>query len=275
MLIVRPWCGLCNRLRTMGSAIKLAKDIQVGLRIEWFRSPIRRWASRCGMRVRFSDLFMPIEGVVVKEKIHIRNDFPWNWLRYSKMNPRFYACAQRFEFVSDSKLCPLKKRWLWDWNNFYENSDYSWLQPQSIIKEKVMSFSDKVSSVRCVGLHIRRSDNLQAKIASPLSLFLEKIDYEIDSYGDTHFFLSTDDETTREYMLKRYGDRIITRKDIGDRYTLRGEVDAVADLLLLSQTSKIYGSYWSSFSEVAAAIGHVPLEILCRSDVNKEPWALC
>ena len=227
------------------------------------------------MRVRFSDLFQPIEGVSVKEKIHVRNDFLWDWLRYSQMNPRFYACSQRFSFVSDSKLCPSKKRWHLDWNNFYENSDYSWLKPQPIITEKMLPFSDKVKSVRCLGLHIRRSDNLQAKIVSPLSLFLEKIDYEIDSDNSTHFFLSTDDEATREYMLKRYGGRIITQKSLGNRYTLRGEVDAVVDLLLLSQTCKLYGSYWSSFSEVAATIGHVPLEVLCRQDVNKEPWALC
>jgi hypothetical protein len=38
--------------------------------------------------------------------------------------------------------------------------------------------------------------------------------------------------------------------------------ESVVDLFCLSRMSKIYGSYWSSFSEVAAEIGNVDLIVL-------------
>lgn len=41
-----------------------------------------------------------------------------------------------------------------------------------------------------------------------------------------------------------------------------GIADAVVDLFILSRTQRLYGSYWSSFSEVAAQIGNIPLEIV-------------
>ena len=91
MLVLRPGSGLCNRLRAIGSAIKLGREIGAPLRVEWYRCPINRWAARCGMRARFDQLFCPIEDVSVMEKVVIRNDFPWNAKVWSQANPMFYA----------------------------------------------------------------------------------------------------------------------------------------------------------------------------------------
>ena len=47
-----------------------------------------------------------------------------------------------------------------------------------------------------------------------------------------------------------------------ERTILERSIDSVVDLYSLAATKKIYGSYLSSYSEVAAQIGQVPLEVL-------------
>ena len=57
----------------------------------------------------------------------------------------------------------------------------------------------------------------------------------------------------------------IRRTDLTEsisRTTQQGMVDALVDLVCLSRTPKIFGSYWSSFSETAAALGETELIVL-------------
>ncbi len=47
-----------------------------------------------------------------------------------------------------------------------------------------------------------------------------------------------------------------------DYGSLEGIREGVADMYTLARTQKIYGSFQSSFSNIAAQLGRVPLEIL-------------
>jgi hypothetical protein len=81
-------------------------------------------------------------------------------------------------------------------------------------------------------------------------------------------FLCSDDERVKQGFRRRYGGRLLTYESSGggndasvDRQTARGVQQALRDLLTLSRTEKIVGTYNSSFSWLASMWGKVPLEL--------------
>jgi len=271
-LILRPGSGLCNRLRAIAGAMHLAKEAECRLEIQWFSCPLRRWAGLCGMRARFDDLFKPIESVRIKEKIKIRNDFPWEWMRWSSINVNYYGEDRRHNLVVDVRDKLRKQYWLYTCHEFYPAMEYCWLRPKTKLAARIDSVASRFGG-HCIGFHIRRTDNKNAIAHSPLSLFTNKMDEEIIADSNVRFFLSTDDTSLKGELCGRYGDRLLTCHEVAPRYTVQGEEDAVVDLFLLSRTTKIYGSFWSSFSKVAAQIGNIPLEVLTAKDTELPIWA--
>ena len=272
-IFLRPGSGLCNRLRAMAGAIHLARECGIELVVDWFHCPIRRWSASCGMRVRFCDLFEVISDVKVREKVRFRGDFFWDSKVYSRQNPFYYSEDERNDFPRLVKSAPEVERWLWTCHEFYPAIDYYWLKPKEHLQQRIDSFATRFGA-HCIGIHIRRTDNQNSIVHSPLSLFTGKMDDEISSDPTTNFFLSTDDIVLKEELRKRYGDNLLTCDNVSPRYTLHGEEDAVIDLFLLSKTMKIYGSFWSSFSEVAAQIGKIPLTVLTSEYSTLPTWAV-
>jgi hypothetical protein len=92
---------------------------------------------------------------------------------------------------------------------------------------------------------------------------MTQIEEEIVRNPDATFFLSTDEEKYQEELLEKFGeDRIIYHEKVFGRHITAGVRDAVIDLFCLSKTSKIYGSYFSSFSDVAGRLGNVQVEVI-------------
>lgn len=105
---------------------------------------------------------------------------------------------------------------------------------------------------RYVGFHIRRGDNIRSIQMSPTELFIDKMD-ELLGQGVKKFFLSTDSKSEEDKLKKRFEDHIITTGNkVLNRKSQQGIKDALLDLVCLSRSAEIYGSYWSSFSETAA-----------------------
>jgi hypothetical protein len=118
------------------------------------------------------------------------------------------------------------------------------------------------SAGRIVGVHIRRGDNDASIQVSPLDSFLKRMQREVEQDPATHFFLATDDQPTERAVTDTFLGRVTTRgKDLARNRTA-GVQDALVDLLVLSKCSLILGSYWSSFSQTAAEMGGVELEIV-------------
>ena len=66
-------------------------------------------------------------------------------------------------------------------------------------------------------------------------------------------------------MRTRYGERIVCAESKADRSTTEGiRREGIADLWTLAHTRKIYGSFHSSFSELAAELGGIPLIVVKR-----------
>ncbi len=112
------------------------------------------------------------------------------------------------------------------------------------------------------GIHIRGTDNAQALEKSPVDSFIMRMEQEVERDPTTRFFLATDDPETERRVRQRFPERVFTRPKVFARDKASGVRDALVDLLLLSRCRLIIGSHWSSFSETAAELGGVRLEIV-------------
>ena len=114
-----------------------------------------------------------------------------------------------------------------------------------------------------IGIHIRSTDHSTAMKYSPFHLFENKIREELHINPEATFFVATDNEDYQSRLLREFGkEKILFHKKVFERNVTQGITDAVVDMFCLSRTSKIYGSYYSSFSYVAGRIGQVPVHIL-------------
>lgn len=118
-------------------------------------------------------------------------------------------------------------------------------------------FSDHV-----IGIHIRRTDNIMSIKNNGIEDYFQFMDQSIEANPDIKFYLATDSMEVKLHMVKRYGIRILYHDVILDRKSEQGMKDAVVDLWCLSMTKEIIGSFYSSFSEIAAELGDINLKIL-------------
>jgi hypothetical protein len=113
-----------------------------------------------------------------------------------------------------------------------------------------------------IGIHIRRGDNLHSIQNNPVEDYFRFMDSEIEANPQTLFYLATDSPEVKTAMTTRYDHRILSHPAVLERHSLRGMQDAVIDLWCLSSTDRIVGSYFSSYSDLAAEMGGIELRIL-------------
>jgi len=247
MFYIKPQGGLGNRLRVIASAYKLCREINETATIVWDVNS----ALKCDYRKLF---------VLNTKIITIKNR------TINTFNKYLYAAYDKFaykEFGKTNNAIDVKYKMLTTCYNFYDAHDYYFLSPAVSVKNRVTELLKKYDGKRVVGVQIRRNDNKQSILVSPTCLFTNKIDEELRKVPNSVFYLATDDITTRKELIGKYGDRIIhnptnqVRRDSEE-----GMFDAAVDLFALSKCQKIYGSYYSSFCEVASDIGGCELVVV-------------
>lgn len=142
-------------------------------------------------------------------------------------------------------------------------TDFSMFKPNYDLQTIIDTYCEQFTK-NTIGLHIRRTDNVLSIEKSPLSLFENAILEELSVNAETKFYVTSDDETVEKSLKERFSDKVIIREKQYGRGDEQGIKDAVIDLYLLSKTKKIYGSYWSSFSDIASRIGQIPLLVLSK-----------
>ncbi|MDE6557164.1 MAG: hypothetical protein K2K55_09420, partial [Duncaniella sp.] len=115
------------------------------------------------------------------------------------------------------------------------------------------------------GMHIRRTDNIKSISDSPLELFYEVTENLLSENESVKIFLATDSQTVKEDLSSRYPGTFIYNTSGASRDTRTGMIDAAAEMLILSRSRKIFGSFWSSFSEASACLGNIPL-VICKTE---------
>ena len=92
--------------------------------------------------------------------------------------------------------------------------------------------------------------------------FEKVIQEHINADETTTFFLASDSEKVKKSLKEKFGSKILTANLELNRDSNEGIKGAVIDMYCLARTKKIYGSYFSTFSQVAAAISGIEEEIV-------------
>lgn len=252
--------GLCNRMRTMAGVIKLAK--------EWNTTVFFVWVTQPDMNSSFVSLFdsFPYKVVELKGRRSLARfiDFCMRHFPGIVIDDEFVYShmkgADRGKIFLDS--IKGKNILVCTCENITDSKDFSCFTPTKQIRELL----DKRIGINTIGVHIRRTDNENSKLYSPTELFIEKMQSEVNLNKDTQFYLATDDIEEENLICETFPDRVLVyKKRTLDRNNPCGIIDAMVDLLNLSHCHHILGSYYSSFSEVAAEIGNIN-----RFEVKKE-----
>ena len=263
LLLVEPTGGLCNRFRVIVSARLAAEKNHKALTVLW------RNTSDCSCSA--ADLFTLPEDVKVVNLNNLIEQKAYNQIIKIKYKNKYNdndTADWMTKGTTDNYLQSADPIYIRTCVALYgydhpEIYDYSIIQPKADIMADAESF---VNGKRMIGIHIRRTDNQISIDNSPLELFFAEMDKELAEHqSNCTFFIATDEDEIKQKMLSKYGEEhILTRAGIDlSRSSAQGIRDAYVDLLCLSKCEKIYGSYWSSYSECASMMGHIPL-IICK-----------
>lgn len=273
-LYIVPEGGVANRMRAVASGVALARRTR--------RKPVVVWHRDSGLNARFGDVFrtdnLPFE---LKETGDARYYLQFEQPRKSNLylsaitalidgKLRIFQNVNN-EFISDEKeierivtdlehdviiksgliFHPISQNLLNDIFHYNENVA---IRIQELIGTATPDYA----------LQIRRTDNRNSIANSPIEAF-ERIAIKlIRENNDVKIFLATDDELTKLYFQKKFPHNIIYNKAEASRNTRDGIIDAVAELYIMASCRHIYGSYWSSYSEIASLIGGSPLTVVKR-----------
>jgi hypothetical protein len=228
-IFLQVCAGLANRLRATVSGIRAAEELGCGITISWPKEAVfgATWTdlfeSDLAPWIRFID--EPIKGA---------------WMCLTTED--FAKLTTDGDIVIKSYGCfqPMDEKWI------------AWLRRLQPLPKFIRGFTE-----RPVGVHIRRTDNVTSSLSSPTPAFHAAM----NSFPPTtQFFLATDDPTERKALVDSYPYRVIVYPTTCYHRDLKEGIEqGFREFLALSACSEILGSVGSSFSEMAAAYGGVPL----------------
>ncbi len=268
-LTLVPIGGLANRFYAVASAIAFCRDNRIDLRVIWFEDK--------GMGASFHRLFdldPSLEHVTVVDAgwadyVYDRPRKRNLWLPGFFQKCMFDACVYESDVLSgfsSDDLARLFEKvenvYLVHYCRFYEIRNYGLFFPvkeiQALINQRTEAFEGK----RVIGLHIRRGDHSIPTLKSPLSLFIQKMEMELEKDKEAYFYVASDSAEEKNKLISLFGERVITAAGDMRRDTLSGIIEALVELSTLSKTRKIYGSLASTYSCLASDLSSIPLEIL-------------
>lgn len=261
MLIIQPIGGLCNRMRAINSASHLASLRGEKLTVIWF----------CNRELgcRFEELFMPTPALHIIN-IYSKWDFRKIYLQLTSQlidNETIHVNRTGLILKENFRTTLKKRCYIATEEHFYPAKNYHLFTPIAALQSKINHITSGYSPYM-VGVHIRRTDNKPAIGTSSTKAFVHMMQEELECNPDTNFYLATDDVEEEARLRVLFPGRIIanTNKDLS-RDSLTGMQDALTDLYCLAATNKIIGSFYSSFTDIAADMHHIP-KIIAKS--NKE-----
>lgn len=294
--------GLANRMRAIAAGITLAHKAEMDCRILWpVNTELKAefddlfdTASPDSHRLDIKMLYSPLERFSVlppgKRNLHIpvllqRSDY--NLRLYDNVNLDRYSeyPEELLNLVRNSSVRSFKlpfsrpnsrletKNPSGDERNVLIFSGLPFYPFDEELYRNLFRFSDivkhranEISNGEAVrydyGMHIRQTDNYIAIANSPVQIFEQKIEELLKKDPDVRIYIASDSQDVKERLSKKFGSPVTCNSRPADRISREGMIDAAAEMLILSRTGRIYGSFWSSYSEAAAMIGNIPLEVL-------------
>ena len=278
-IILNPIGGLANRMRSIASGISLAQKCEVDYTIIWYKN----WE----LNATFEDIFD--HNHLVSNHVVYPSALKYNLFYSVPRKKNFYVSelAQMHygavltdfsnEFYnlikgkdSDENILDIvcatlkggKDCYIQSGCNFYTCSKELY-QNLFVANKSIKADVDRVLETMGetpIGIHIRRTDNKQSILHSPDNLFINEIRERLSSFPGQHFYLATDDEATKKKFIQLFDPAIRVSYEKANRNSRSGIIHAATEMMVLSRMSEILGSHYSSFSEVAALMGNIPLK---------------
>ncbi len=261
MVISANGSGLCNRIKSLLSAMRIAEYMNDNeIKVAWPKK--QGVISDCN----FNDIFEN-ENMLLKKEDNTNGAVMYNLWRFAIMPDdlipdgfsdgtgiRYY---DRKKFDKHSHTRPDGKNIDGEYDRIPEEVRKKYLKHISTLKvnkdilHEVDVFSKKFDN-NTISVQIRSwNDDDYKKNFFDINDFYQVMDSMSE---ETTFFLTADVPDVVDMFIDRYGDRIIVRPtnvDIGTRDNKQGIIDAMIDLLLLSKNKILIGTYISTFTEVA------------------------
>lgn len=260
-LIFIPYAGLGNRMRAIASAYKHSIENNIELEIHWNREN--------GLNASFFSLFKPVDSLKIKDS-KLLSYFIYNHpnktnLHMPQLVDKLFG-RKSFYGIGINKLQELPKVKSVICSTYSQQGELHPLaelfKPVENI-EKIINDNKRKFGKYTVGVHIRRTDNVNSINNSKIELFYEKINTLFMENPDAKVFLCTDDIKTKEEIIAKWGrERIITYNSTLSRNSYKGIRDAVVELFTLASTDVIWGSYFSSYTEIASQLFNKELVII-------------
>ncbi len=274
-MYIEPCAGLGNRLLALGSAIYWARRLGCDLVVLWKKESV------CA--VSWDKIFEAPTEFVVKEY----NQMPKKLNNAARVLLDSKAlekevrgvpkldCTEVEALWRDDNLEAFEERIKSDDGSFYIRS-YGRFAPAEEMAECIrkLPFSAKIiervngvmeGDASVYGVHIRRTDHVDAIRMSPTSLYEEKMAELARQDENCVFFIASDDQKEIDNLKMKF--KCVTAPRLSaevSRGSDEGIMDAAVDMLCLSRCRKILGAYGSTFSLMASVIGNVPLEVISK-----------
>lgn len=258
MIYIEPRAGLCNRMRAIASAYYLASKFDTEITVLWRISE--------GVGCSYEKLFEKQDRIHVKEAGKIASV---GFVLYAlKCKKNIFGNINNVSERMEHALRDGENIYIYTCSQFYAFENLDFFVPKQEILDKANSILDQKTMY---GIHIRRTDNAESIKYSSLKLFKKCINDILKKDKQALFYLATDSKKVENELLNSYGSHIIynRNKEFG-RKTEKSILDALIDLYCLKCCLKIYGSYYSSFSEIASVWGGSELVVVSSKDKNTE-----
>lgn len=216
--------GLCSRLRAVVSAIGFCETTNRELVLHWPKREHRLIDLDCKFEAMFSDIWQLPSNVVETSA----------WEKFSK-------AALEIDAVGDLEIFTCHPE---DFQPQFFSESLGHYANSLVPSEETQKRIDSVTIPEgCIGIHIRHK--IAQPEAEPVEWYLERLQVE-----DVPLFLSADSKDVEDQILTAFPDTLVQDKPY--IYNRDGIIRSAADLYLLSQCSRIVGSFRSSYSQMAA-----------------------
>ena len=288
-IYLQPVNGMGNRLRAIQSLFKLAVHTGRKLKIYW--GPGEGFST-----IAFEELFdmgcideNVIEFITEREYFnarrkhlcvdaHVRQSSAYKYYVRDKelvintiLNSSFCVTTSScLEFIfSDPRIQKIYKLYKY-------NCWVSTLRPIAEIVSKVKPIISNFDK-NTVGVHIRRGDAIISPWKNFYAVSKDEDFYELIRNHGGKVFLATDCEKTQQDLIRTFGDKLIVNKEktflpptLVHSDDKPNQIEALIDMLCLANTQKIYGTNWSTFSQVSAEFNDIPLTKVGTGKKKKE-----
>jgi len=270
-IFLRPHSGLGNRIRVIVSGMELSKLLNAKLIILWSKDD--------SLNANFYKLFEKvddsnisvIQSNLFSKLICYRGDRIFyrmvsnlfrillgiDFMLFDNDFPEYVWNGQNVLNLNHPKVKFAKNILINTCNIFEQNwSHLKMIIPSIEVQNKISTFG---LLSEYIGIHIRRNDHYGLIAISPINLYTEKIREEILRNKSIKIYLSTDDLELESFLHNQFSENIVVRQKCINRNSEVGIIDAFIDIIILSRSLKLYGSFESSFAVVASTYGNVPL----------------